>query len=518
MKNTSSGKKTQATAQESKPRQPLPLIDDFIGASIAHGSDCYTIEGKLTHGQGGMGTVYLARNTAGSPVALKITPELEGVNVDPIIRHFLQKKQASPHELGITPPPTDTNAKLAQRFIQEAQTLQRLDHPNIVKTYGWGSVPNCPNRLFLAMHHVDGTPLSVILKDGLMPMSMVKKVLEQTCDGMAAVHDLEIVHRDLKLANLIVKMLDGGDLHVTIIDFGAVKVRNSIEHLTVMGDIIGTSLYLSPEQIDDSSTVDCRSDIYNLGIVMYQLLTGTVPFNAKYLHALLTSISKDKPELPSRRCPERGISRRMNDVVLKALSKDPADRFQSMGGFKAAIEECDWSDRVAVPAAAAPADRTVSRNDIPSPPPGLAAAPFPPTTRDAQTARPRVSYPAYPLRSIPRKSHRLRTALLIGGGALAIGAVGFGIWQFRSARTPLAEQPTVSAPASDSLDVTAVFDSIAPRQPEPPQMPRQKPAQPPVKPSKKAIRPYVQPKKDTPKDTARPKSGFLTPNPRYLHK
>jgi len=279
----------------------------MIGETISH----YKILEEL--GRGGMGIVYKAHDTKlDRDVALKFLPS-----------HLSASEQDK------------------ARFIQEAKAAATLDHPNIctifsIDEHQGPAFPGAPagKQLFIAMQLVEGQTLRDLLvaqparTDPASPRAAtlhLKRAIDigiQIADGLAAAHEKGIVHRDIKPENIMVRK----DGIVQIMDFGLAKLRGDVSRLTKEGSTVGTAGYMSPEQVQGQDA-DHRSDIFSLGVLLYELFSGKLPFNGVHETALLYEIvNVDAPSIASIR-PE--IDPVLDAVVLECLGKDPAERYQS---------------------------------------------------------------------------------------------------------------------------------------------------------------------------------------------
>src|SRR5215510_6527919 len=237
-----------------------------------------------------MGVVYKARDTKlGRLVALKFLP--------PQWSH-------------------DESAK--QRFVREAQAASATHHRNICVIHNIDETPD--GRLFIVMAYYEGETLKQKLERGPLAIAEAIEIASEIADGLAKAHSQGVVHRDVKPGNLIVTE-DG----VKILDFGLAKFADALQ-LTVPGSTIGTVAYMSPEQARGEEA-DARSDVWALGIVMYEMLTGSVPFRGTYQEATFHAI-KNEP-LPSLRALRPDVPDDLERIVMKMLEKDPQKRFQS---------------------------------------------------------------------------------------------------------------------------------------------------------------------------------------------
>jgi uncharacterized protein YjiS (DUF1127 family) len=261
-----------------------PVVDPLIGRTVAQ----YEVLAKL--GGGGMGVVYTARDTRlGRLVALKFLP--------PQWSH-------------------DETAK--QRFIREAQAASATDHRNICTIHDIGSADD--GQLFIVMAHYQGETLKQRLERGPLSIDDAIDVAAQIAEGLAKAHAQGVVHRDVKPGNLMLTE-DG----VKILDFGLAKFADALQ-LTIAGSTLGTVAYMSPEQAR-AEEADARSDIWSLGIVLYEMLAGSVPFKGAYAEAIAHAIRTDPPPPIVRTDVE--LPETLQAIVARALQKDPADRYQS---------------------------------------------------------------------------------------------------------------------------------------------------------------------------------------------
>jgi tRNA A-37 threonylcarbamoyl transferase component Bud32 len=263
-------------------------------------------------GRGGMGAVYKARQTKlDRLVALKI----------------------------IRPESTE-DPTFAARFSREARTLAHLNHPNIVTVYDFGEVilrdaraedvvP--PTLYYFLMEYVDGANLRQLMQGKDLQFGPALTIIQQICEALQYAHDEGVVHRDIKPENILVDTKG----QIKIADFGLARlVTSSEQHVTLTGtdQVMGTPRYMAPEQMAGSHSVDHRADIYSLGVVFYEMLTGEVPMG--------------QFEPPSKKTAVDG---RLDEVVLRALAREPERRFQQANEFKSSVEEISSSPNVPRP-------------------------------------------------------------------------------------------------------------------------------------------------------------------------
>ena len=268
----------------------------------------YVITHKL--GEGGMGEVYRAEHPQiGKKVALKVLhPELA------------------------------SNRDIVARFFHEAKAVNDIGHPNIVDIVDFGSVATERGPLvYLVMELLAGTTLTALLAGERLDERRAVHVARQIADALAASHERGIVHRDLKPDNVMLVAQGRERDFVKLLDFGIAKVTAGASTKTRTGMVMGTPAYMSPEQCAGRGEIDHRTDVYALGIVLYQMLTGCVPFSGTGYGEILVRQMTAAPAPPSTLRPT--VSPQLEAVVLKALQKRPEDRFQTMRELAAALGE-----------------------------------------------------------------------------------------------------------------------------------------------------------------------------------
>jgi serine/threonine-protein kinase len=257
-----------------------------------------------TLGQGAMGTVYKGLDPAiGRPVALKT------IRFD---------RLANPSEID----------ELKERFMNEAKAAGNFSHPNIVTIYDVGQDKRIQ---YIAMEYLEGHTLEQIIKRKLdFNYRIVAKIVSQVCLALDYAHERNVIHRDIKPANIMV--LDG--FKVKVMDFGIAHFESS--EMTQTGIAMGTPNYISPEQLSGKK-VTVSADIFSLGVVMYELLTGTKPFKGENISNLIMKILNNDPDKPS--VMDSKIPPLLDHVVMKALEKDPVKRYQSAKDMASALED-----------------------------------------------------------------------------------------------------------------------------------------------------------------------------------
>lgn len=303
--------RVQAEAPSSALTEPRPIsaAPEAAATSAPPGSSLgrYRVLEKV--GQGGMGTVYKARD-----------PELDRLVA-------IKVPQLDPNR------PDHTVA--VHRFLREARAAASVRHTHVCPIHDVGEQDGRP---YAVMDFIEGRSLSALLKEGELPLRQAVELVRKVALGLAAVHGRGLIHRDVKSGNIL---LDGhGEPFLT--DFGLVRPVVKSEHLTREGGILGTPEYMAPEQAaGKEKEVSPRTDIYSLGVVLYRLLTGRMPFEGQPLHVLY-QITHQTPATPRSRRPELvELDTALEAIVLKATAFRSEDRFQTAGAFAAALEA--WS-------------------------------------------------------------------------------------------------------------------------------------------------------------------------------
>ena len=260
----------------------------------------YTIVRPL--GQGGMGSVYLVED--------KIL-DSENVAIKILHREFSFNKQHT------------------RRFLREVKLMHKVNHPNVARTFDVGADGNL---VYFTMEYIKGTPLDVLIDTASFPTQNTVSIVSQMCEGIEAIHDTGIVHRDLKPGNII--LLDDGTVKIT--DFGVARPQKS--DLTAHNEIVGSAAYVAPE-IWEGDIVAPSVDLYSLGIIFYEIATGTVPFDAEAPAALMRLHLQSTPRAPKD--INKDTPAWFNRLILKLLAKSPNDRFKSAGAIIEYINQYD---------------------------------------------------------------------------------------------------------------------------------------------------------------------------------
>jgi len=278
--------------------EPLPDAgppkDALIGTLV---DGRYRIEAQI--GEGGMGVVYRVKHIAiNKTLALKL------------LRGEMAK-----------------DPEVTQRFMQEAQAATSIGHENIIDISDFGRLPD--GTAYFVMEHLNGRPLHELIKrGGSLPTADALQILRQIASALGAAHERGIVHRDLKPDNVFVMQRNELSNFVKVLDFGIAKVASAKNKLTRTGMVFGTPHYMSPEQAAGQS-VDARTDVYALGVIMYEMFTGRVPFDADTFMGVLTKHMFEKPAAMFGPDAERQLGA-LEQITLRALEKKPENRYDSM--------------------------------------------------------------------------------------------------------------------------------------------------------------------------------------------
>ena len=413
----------------------------MIGTRVGN----YEIKEKL--GEGGMGAVYMGEHPLiGKRVAIKVL-------LDELTH----------------------NEALVTRFFHEAKAVNDIRHQNIVDIIDFGKIekPGGGNIVYLVMELLEGQSLAGRLDSKRLSFDEVRHILQQCCSGLAASHAKGIIHRDLKPDNLFLLHRGSDTSFVKILDFGIAKLTatSSTSSKTRTGTLIGTPAYMSPEQCSGRGNIDARSDVYALGIVMYEMLTGHVPFKGEGFGDIVVAQLTETAKLPSEL--RKDIPHELDAIVMKAIAKEVEGRFQSMEEFGVALadpakfaaspEAVAAAGKVAAaPTAAVPVvdDKSGPRAAIPSQPDAVtivAGKKTPITTLSGAASESKVREPS-PVAAASGRRTALFGAIgvaVAAGAVLAVVKLG-GHGATTTPPVPAVTTPVVTAPVEKSAPVAAV--------------------------------------------------------------
>jgi serine/threonine-protein kinase len=375
--------------KDGTPLRPKAGGDPFIGRVIA---DRYLILARL--GEGGMGRVYLAE-------------------------HVKMNRQCA---VKVMSPSLVTDHESLQRFAREASSAARILHPNVAAIFDYGEADKI---VYLVMEFVDGESLSEILaREGTLDPRRAIDIARQIADGLHAAHELGIVHRDLKPDNVIVARNRGGKEIPKVVDFGIAKAMTEApqDALTRSGLVIGTPEYMSPEQLL-GDPVNARTDIYSLGCILYQMLTGAPAFAAETREQMIRRRLHESPPHVRDLLPD--LPRRLDTLIVHMLARSPADRMASAAEARDALDPAlvlngwDAAERVASAELPLPVNRPLTD----------------PTLQ-----------PTIPMMRVKTSPARIAIGTAVGA-ALLVG--GLMLWSKASTTqtTAAATTPVVNAPA-----------------------------------------------------------------------
>ncbi len=297
-------------------------IETLVGTTLAG----YTVRGKV--GEGGTSTVFRAEHATHGTVALKV------------LREKLQHDKTA-----------------VARFLREAQFGARVEHPNIVRTLDYGQSDS--ERYYLAIEWAGGDILDKFAeKSGPLPSKDVYGILSQICSAVQAAHDVGIVHRDLKPENV---MYDSATHHVKVLDFGIAADTDAApdQRLTRAGFFVGTLMYVAPESLS-GELVGPAADQYSLATIAYFLLTGTLPYTGKSPRELFSQLLTQPPVALNKAKPNLAFPVAVENVVMKALSKLPGDRYPTVKNFSDAFAAAAETTAMASPSSAPSVSRSAS--------------------------------------------------------------------------------------------------------------------------------------------------------------
>lgn len=382
-------------------------VDSIVGTTL---EGKYQIVSRL--GAGGMGAVYKAHHLLlGRDVAVKV----------------LKTEVLS-------------DSRSAERFRREAQAAARIEHANAVTIYDFGI--SADGNAYLVMELLRGTSLRDILdRDGRLPLDRAVEIFVNVCAGIDRAHQLGVVHRDIKPDNIMVDERPDGSVQVKVVDFGIAMLQDmgAASRLTGTGMVLGTANYMSPEHCRGDE-MDARSDIYALGVTLFEMLTGRVPFSASIPSAVIVAHVNEPPPWPRVLRPD--LPPAVERVVLDALAKRPDDRPRTAGELSrrlvaAATGAVSPSNAPTVPVPGVTTDERAAPGGgapITTPAPGWPSAPTPtpPTMPAAGLYTPSPSPPPARGGLSPVVAGIVAVAMLAIGAVVAVVAITFMNWRNES--------------------------------------------------------------------------------------
>ncbi|MDF3310961.1 Stk1 family PASTA domain-containing Ser/Thr kinase [Rhodococcus sp. T2V] len=327
------------------------------------------------------------------------------------------------------------------RFRREAQNAAALNHPAIVAVYDTGEAETDAGPLpYIVMEYVDGDTLRDIVRgEGPMAPRRAMEVISDVCAALDFSHRNGIVHRDVKPANVMINRAGA----VKVMDFGIARaISDASSPMTQTAAVIGTAQYLSPEQARGEQ-VDARSDVYSLGCVLFEILTGEPPFKGDSPVAVAYQHVREDPQTPSVVNPD--IPRELDSVILKAMSKNPANRYQTAADMRSDLVRVLGGQRPSAPMVMSDEDRTTILGAVDS---GAGNYRRPQTTTQATASKTGGGEP-------DKKKNPMRLALMALGALIVVGIVGAFLWSVGpGSKADQVTMPDVTNQAADDAETT----------------------------------------------------------------
>ena len=347
-----------------------------------------------------------------------------------------------------------------ERFLREAKAAVRLKSEHVAKVTDVGTLES--GAPYMVMEFLQGADLSRIVQETPLAIDEAVSFILQACEPIAEAHSIGIVHRDIKPQNLFVtRRVDGRPL-IKVLDFGISKSIDTQTglSLTRTSSIMGSPLYMSPEQMRSTKSVDQRTDIWALGVVLYELITGRVPWEAEAVPELCLKVVQDEPDPPKSLKPT--LSEGLQAVILKCLRKDPKERFQNVAELAAAIEPYAQSE------SRGSAERTALTLQVPSRPPMVSISAADASSRNPKVGTGGTAWGA--TQALPGEKSRRNIAIGVAAAVLLLGGGGIAIAKAFSSSSPpsaassgasMTTAPTVTAAAPSSTATTTVTASTS---------------------------------------------------------
>ena len=353
-------------------------------------------------------------------------------------------------------PEASMNKRAVSRFENEARIAAMVRHRNIRTILDVGSTPDRVH--YIVMEYLDGESLGELIKrERDLPVSEALAITNQILDSLKAVHAKKIVHRDLKPDNVFLASETGGTRIVKVLDFGLSRLSSAKEtqpmRITRAGTVVGTPMYMAPEQARGQRSIDRRVDLFAVGVILYRLLTGRQPFEARTYNQYLLAVTTQVPEKPSK--IRKDLPPALDEIVEKALAKEPDDRFQDALQFSDALTMLAASDQQE---GGAPLDADVPGEPDPEldAPTREVAAPTPPSPAPSDIGEAKTIAAAP-----PRVRRRERTWLLPAGIVLllVVSAVA-GYFIYRVMTSPPPQAPALEEEAHEVAEVPASVGDV----------------------------------------------------------
>ncbi|HUS18785.1 MAG TPA: serine/threonine-protein kinase [Terriglobales bacterium] len=381
-------------------------------------------------GSGGMGRVYKVRNQITDRIeAMKVLlPDLEG------------------HE------------EVAARFLREIKVLAGLKHPNIATLH---TALTIDNQLVMIMEYVEGQSLSSRVNHGPIPSPEALNYLDQILSALSYAHQRRVIHRDIKPANMMLTP----DGMVKLMDFGIARTEDEPNKLTAPGSTLGSMNYMSPEQIKGETT-DERSDLYSLGISLYEMVTGAKPFDGDSNFSIMAAHINQPPKPPMELFPE--LPNAVNDLILTSIAKAPEQRFQSADAFRFAVQRVAKSLQEDKTFVQGSQDTTITGSAMPQVQPRTvpfvapAAQASPPAVARPQSASPQLPPPIPQMPAVAARPSSSRGLYMVLGAAILMAVIIAGATYLPGRKKASAAEATEAKPETATTSSAAASAPATP--------------------------------------------------------